>query len=65
MLAHRHSLSYVPVDCALRPSRSFADAVLHEWVVVGQPPVLGIDVAALYAIVDSLPDPQLGYSRKV
>lgn len=65
MLAQRHTISYDrttgAVDYTLRPSRSFADAILHEWVVVGKQDVASIDVAALYAIADSLPDAQLGY----
>ncbi len=65
MLAQRHTISYDRttggVDYTLRPSRSFADAILHEWVVVGKQDVASIDVAALYAIADSLPDAQLGY----
>nr|VXZ83362.1 Uncharacterised protein [Klebsiella pneumoniae] len=65
MLAQRHTISYDrttgAVDYTLRPSRSFADAILHEWVVVGKQDVASIDVAALYAIADSLPDEALGY----
>lgn len=65
MLAQRHTISYDrttgAVDYTLQPSRSFADAILHEWVVVSKQEVASIDVAALYAIADSLPDAQLGY----
>ncbi len=35
---------------------------LHEWVVVGKQDVASIDVAALYAIADSLPDASLDIS---
>jgi hypothetical protein len=65
MLAQRHTISYDrttgQVDYTLRPSRSFADAILHEWVVVGKQDISSLDVTALYAIADSLSDEQLGY----
>ena len=67
MLAQRHAHQLRPDNrhgrlYPLRPSRSFADAILHEWVVVGKQDVASIDVVALYAIADSLPDAQLGIS---
>lgn len=65
MLAQRHTITYDrssgQVDYTLRPSRSFADAVLHEWIVIGKQDVNSLDVAALYAIADSITDPQLAY----
>ncbi|KZR04258.1 phage tail protein [Klebsiella aerogenes] len=65
MLAQRHTISYDrttgQVDYMLRPSRSFADAVLHEWVVIGKQDVASIDLATLYAIADSITVPELGY----
>ncbi len=65
MLAHRHTISYDrttgQIDYTLRPSRSFADAALHEWVVIGKQDVSSIDVATLYAIADSITVPELSY----
>ena len=49
------------IDYTLSASRSFADAILHEWVMIAQQPVSRLDLAGLYAIADSLPDVQLGY----
>lgn len=49
------------IDYTLRKSRSFADAVLHEWVVVAGQDASRLDIATLYAINDSIADPQLGY----
>ncbi len=65
MLAQRHTISYDrttgKIDYTLRPSRSFADAALHEWVIIGKQDVASIDVATLYAIADSISVPELGY----
>lgn len=65
MLAQRHTISYDrttgQIDYTLRPSRSFADAALHEWVVIGKQDVSSIDVATLYTIADSITVPELGY----
>ncbi|MGO2251693.1 MAG: host specificity factor TipJ family phage tail protein [Raoultella ornithinolytica] len=65
MLAQRHTISYDRttglIDYTLRPSRSFADAVLHEWIVIGKQDVSSIDVATLYAIADSITVPELSY----
>ncbi|HBW0040678.1 TPA: MoaD/ThiS family protein [Klebsiella aerogenes] len=65
MLAQRHTISYDrttgQIDYTLRPSRSFADAALHEWVIIGKQDVASIDAATLYAIADSIPVPELGY----
>jgi hypothetical protein len=66
MLAQRHTISYDratgQIDYTLRPSRSFADAALHEWIVIGKQDISSIDVATLYAIADSITVPELGTS---
>ncbi|GAA0517177.1 host specificity factor TipJ family phage tail protein [Tatumella terrea] len=65
MLAERNVISYDSstgqIDYTLRPSRSFADAVLHEWVITGKQDISRLDVVTLYGIAGGLPDPQLGY----
>lgn len=65
LLAQRLVISYNrstgAVDYTLRPSRSFADAVLHEWVMVAKQDVNRIDLPTLYAIADRLSGSQLGY----
>lgn len=62
-LITRKTISYVngAVDMTLRASRSFADAVLHTWLVMGNQNIAVLDVASLYEISDSLPDVRLGY----
>lgn len=49
------------IDYTLRASRSFADAVLHEWVMIGKQDPARLDLPSLYAIKDSLSDVLLGY----
>lgn len=65
LLAQRLVISYNrstgTIDYTLRPSRSFADAVLHEWLMVAKQDISRIDLPTLYSIANSLSDEQLGY----
>ncbi|MCP2005214.1 UNVERIFIED_ORG: hypothetical protein J2Y78_003754 [Buttiauxella agrestis ATCC 33320] len=57
-----YSLSTQSVDYTLRPSRKFADAVAHTWLVMGGQPENNIDLYGLYQIqaeIDAI-DPRLG-----
>lgn len=65
LLATRYVISWnrttQQIDYTLRTSRSFADAVLHEWVVVSKQDANRLDLPTLYAISDSLNVPDIGY----
>lgn len=53
-LITRHVISYDTasrkVDYRIRPSRRFADAVLHTWLMMGKQPEATIDIHGLYVI---------------
>lgn len=63
-IANRHTITYnmatQSVDYTLRPSRSFSDAVIHSWIIVGNQPESTIDAYELYRIASELPDNRLG-----
>ncbi|MFO5795722.1 hypothetical protein, partial [Klebsiella pneumoniae] len=55
-LAQRKVISWSAsggIDYTLRASRSFADAVLHEWVMTGKQDPARLDLPSLYAIKDT------------
>lgn len=56
-----YSLDTQSVDYVLRASRSFADAVAHEWLIIGEQSPESIDLYGLYSIAESLTDDRLGY----
>ena len=64
-LITRHTISYnletQHVDYTLSPSRSFANAVAHTWLVMGKQAESSIDLFELYSIAKNLPDIRLGY----
>ncbi|WP_025155140.1 host specificity factor TipJ family phage tail protein, partial [Morganella morganii] len=64
-LVTRHVISYDMVNCKVdyteRPSRSFADAVAHTWLVTGKQPENTIDLHGLYEIYAGMADKRLGY----
>ena len=64
-LVKRHTISYElatrAVDYTLRPSRNFADAVAHTWLVMGEQPEATIDLYELYRIAGNITPAELGY----
>jgi len=64
-LITRHVISYNmatrSVDYTLRRSRSFADAVAHTWLVMGEQPESSIDLYELYRIAQSITPAELAY----
>jgi len=64
-LITRHTISYSlvtgRVDYSLRPSRSFADAVSHTWLIMGEQPVSTIDLYELYRISVNISPAEYGY----
>ncbi|ANZ87791.1 hypothetical protein CfB38_2875 [Citrobacter freundii] len=64
-LVTRQTISYdlmtQTVDYTLRPSRSFADAVAHTWLVMGNNRKTALTCTGCIPSLESLADERLGY----
>jgi hypothetical protein len=65
LLATRKTITYnfdtLADEYTPRASRSFANAVAQQWLIIGGQPVSSIDLYGLYAITEALHDARLGY----